>query len=337
MKTEVLNRKTWKGLIILILGGIAAVIIALFFSYFKLKSGWLLASNIGLSLLISGAAFSLGGLTGFIFGVPSFSETEKKKLKYNDNLLEVSDWLTKIIIGVGLVELKQIPAFLYRISLKFNLGFEDPYNSILVIAILVHFSCVGFLALYFWTRTGITLILHETDETLEGLKALIDGQNSSAISRNKHAFLIGDTPVENRLHEGNIGFEKKVWEELDKRKNIHVPDDLQKNRWGEKNRSNGKVLMCSVTRSTTKGLFNLDIVVYNESGEPLFGQVAFFVHDTFSFPYNVVLVAPEEGIARLTLIAYEAFTIGALCEDDGTTLELDLNEEKNYPEDFYWK
>ncbi len=92
---------------------------------------------LGVGLLVAGAALMSGLLLGFIFVIPR--EIDKKKTPFasqpeetqaevaNDmhdptplgsleNLREISDWLTKIIVGVGLVELHSIYNGLGKLS-----------------------------------------------------------------------------------------------------------------------------------------------------------------------------------------------------------------------------
>src|SRR5215207_3296326 len=57
-----------------------------------------------------GAAFGVGALVGFLFGIPRRFQREGSDpalggLVVNTNLEQISDWLTKIIVGVGLVEI----------------------------------------------------------------------------------------------------------------------------------------------------------------------------------------------------------------------------------------
>jgi hypothetical protein len=62
------------------------------------------------AMLICFAAVCVGGILGFLFGVPqpNRQETASSSWQVNTNLSEISGWLTKIIIGVGLVEIKSI-------------------------------------------------------------------------------------------------------------------------------------------------------------------------------------------------------------------------------------
>src|SRR5216684_1230684 len=76
-----------------------------------------------IGLLIAGAALAAGVLIGFLFGIPRTQQKEGQKSDptigsqpgvadgygVNTNLEQISDWLTKIIVGVGLVQLTVIP------------------------------------------------------------------------------------------------------------------------------------------------------------------------------------------------------------------------------------
>jgi hypothetical protein len=81
------------------------------------------------ALVIATAAFFAGGFIGFLFGVPhtvqgSAPSTGITKYLGNTNLEQVSDWLTKIIVGVGLVQIgRAVPALSkFAKSLKAPLG-----------------------------------------------------------------------------------------------------------------------------------------------------------------------------------------------------------------------
>ena len=91
------------------------------------------ASIIGVGILSAGAFLLVGFLLGFIFAIPRISQNQhhpaamgphgpdrsrlepsedsaKLGVYPNSNLVEISDWLTKILVGVGLVQLNKIPA-----------------------------------------------------------------------------------------------------------------------------------------------------------------------------------------------------------------------------------
>jgi hypothetical protein len=100
----------------LILFGVAAMMI-------YAASSWdstLSFSIFSVSFLLAGAAITMGALTGFLFGIPRSSQLNlsgsvedkgKDKVHYqaNTNLEQISDWLTKILVGAGLTQITVIP------------------------------------------------------------------------------------------------------------------------------------------------------------------------------------------------------------------------------------
>lgn len=125
-------------------------------------------------------------------------------------------------------------------------------------------------------------------------------------------------------------FSKKVQAVLQETP-VKIPGDLQKNRWGSRSEAAGKKISATVTAYRDTHLVNL--LVQSTGDTPLTGKVAFLLHDSFSEP--TVYREAVDGKATYALHSYEAFTVGAYLED-GTRLELDLNEQKGYPKDFYY-
>jgi len=88
--------------------------------------------------------------------------TSNDPLETNSNLNEISDWLTKIIVGVGLVELNKIPGKLSDLATYIGSGLQncsgtssDPCaknGEALALGIIIFFFAVGFLFGYIWTR-----------------------------------------------------------------------------------------------------------------------------------------------------------------------------------------
>jgi len=126
--------------------------------------------NVGAAFLWSLAFFISGSLLGFIFGVPNVitqvnPQIETSTLsKSNTNLTQVSDWLTKIVIGAGLVELNKIPPFIWRVSKRMAMGISlsvqyEPQISSICAAILIFNVAFGFLCGYMLMRMVFSLFI----------------------------------------------------------------------------------------------------------------------------------------------------------------------------------
>jgi tetratricopeptide (TPR) repeat protein len=168
------------------------------------------------SLTVAGASTAVGCLLGFLFGIPrslqqrtiaapansgskpptpeaapaadSTEVTGTQAFRSNTSLEEISDWLTKIIIGVGLVQFQTFLTYLYKGALlasafvagkeikiatdtdlfNYSSDFSSPYFFALIITTLI----AGCLFAYLETRTRLTLLFvsaeHATKEPVEG-------------------------------------------------------------------------------------------------------------------------------------------------------------------------
>jgi hypothetical protein len=83
----------------------------------------------------------------------------------NTNLEDISDWLTKTIVGVGLTQLYSVPHFLWAKADQLNnAGFGWPnHGQLLALSLFVYFSTGGFWLGYVGTRTVLTALLNMVD------------------------------------------------------------------------------------------------------------------------------------------------------------------------------
>jgi hypothetical protein len=137
--------------------GLAAIVI-----YAAARSSW---TMLGIAFMVGAAAFLAGSLVGFLFGIPRTLTAERGaatlpdegggSIEYqpNTNLEQISDWLTKILVGVGLVQLGQIRHGFSDLvdSVAPSLG-DDSTAHAFAGALLVYYVVAGFLAGYLVTR-----------------------------------------------------------------------------------------------------------------------------------------------------------------------------------------
>ncbi len=84
----------------------------------------------------------------------------------NTNLEEVSDWLTKIIVGLGLVELKQLPIYLRTLAAFFGKLSGDEKSGDLFLMLAIFFLIVGFISSYVMTRLYLKILFAQTNKYL---------------------------------------------------------------------------------------------------------------------------------------------------------------------------
>lgn len=123
---------------------------------------------LAVGLLTAAAAFAAGALLGFLFGIPRFlaqqgatavpGATDGPTYAPNTNLEQISDWLTKILVGVGLVQLGQIGHAISILGNGVEEGLGENTHSI-AIMLMVSFSIVGFLSSYLFTRLRLQKVL----------------------------------------------------------------------------------------------------------------------------------------------------------------------------------
>ncbi len=126
------------------------------------------------------ACLGIGSLLGFIFAVPrAISVPERPnlgegrsgesypRLAVNTNMEQISDWLTKLLVGVGLVQLRDLPHGLNAAAQYVAAGLGDdsklvPFSA----ALLAFFTVQGFLAGYLATRIFFQRVFERADSDL---------------------------------------------------------------------------------------------------------------------------------------------------------------------------
>ena len=119
--------------------------------------------------MAAGAAIGVGGILGFLFALPRTLEQEKGSglLATNSNLDQVSDWLTKILVGLGLIELGRIAHGIDDLggSMAVALG-GGTGAKVFAMSVLIYSAIDGFLVGYLWTRIVVSRGLKEAAENL---------------------------------------------------------------------------------------------------------------------------------------------------------------------------
>jgi hypothetical protein len=139
-----------------------------------------------LSVLAAGLMFALaalvtGGLLGFLFGIPRTLTSDGQGsegrlaalqgIRANTNLEQISDWLTKILVGITLVQLPAIQSGAVRLfdAMEPSLG-GSPVGAPFAGGIVIYFATVGFLSGWLTTRLRLGQAMDEADRAIVLLK-----------------------------------------------------------------------------------------------------------------------------------------------------------------------
>ena len=184
-------------------------------------------SVLAIAVMLAIAAFAVGGIIGFLFGIPRLLQeataaappadgTENKadeaarRVRYagNTSLEQISDWLTKILVGVGLTQLANIPSALAAVGSSFGPslgGFTG--SAVLAPLEVVFFGTGGFFLSYLWTRLYLASLLIESDEEAKRRTAYTNELRALDVSRRLQAAVPPGSQPE-RVHEA--GSRKRV-------------------------------------------------------------------------------------------------------------------------------
>lgn len=179
-------------LILIAIGVVAIVIYACRTLWWDSRPFGFFITNLSLGLLIAGSALTMGCLTGFIFAIPKQSKIKDSNLSRpikgyigNDNLIEISDWLTKIIVGVSLTQLTSIPRYLKLMGEYVGITFGGANTGAVgSAAIVVYFLICGFMFTYLWTRIYFARIL-DNAEVDEGLNVQLEVEKNRSAELEK--------------------------------------------------------------------------------------------------------------------------------------------------------
>ena len=154
-------------------------------------------SVFGVALTVAGASLLTGALFGFLFGIPRTlqhdrpasprhnakdevqprDEEQETRYAVNTNLEQISDWLTKILVGVGLTQIGEIPGALGTLAGYLAPGFQgsnvdSAISKVFAIGLFIYALICGFFVGYLWTRLFLAGAFRLAD--LSGIKRQLD-------------------------------------------------------------------------------------------------------------------------------------------------------------------
>jgi hypothetical protein len=134
------------------------------------------ATVFGILSLVGGAAWLAGGVLGFLFGVPRLRATSSQMgpisgastFVPNTNLEQISDWLTKAIVGATLVQIRPLSNAFTQLAASIGAGLGAPGSSTAAAAVMTLYFAGGFMWGYLWCSLRI----------FEEMSALVDRENA---------------------------------------------------------------------------------------------------------------------------------------------------------------
>lgn len=334
----------------------------------------------------------VGAIIGLLFAVPKQATTidsnaaakgHRVVILANTSLEEVSDWLTKTIIGAGLVSWRQILGQLDqsgRILGEAVTTYGPNVSLAGGVAVLVASSALGAFISYLWFARHWPAELADTVRTSHGILGALGGEQQTTPVAPPEPNLPPPLPATNLprppgeaetkvvedggegLVEGTTGAGTVAGDEnvavteagsmattLDVAASLReavllkyaqmrsaplVHHDWAKGMFcGQSTVSNkfGTRTLAGSVRRIERDWFEINLEIRADPKPAT--EAIFFLHNTFEQPTPTVGF-DSSGVARLTIKGYGAFTVGALCDDGTTELELDLSQLESAPKTF---
>ena len=142
-----------------------------------------------------------GGLLGLIFGVPKSNRRNtapsstigadgtQATLPYggNSNLEEISDWLTKMIVGIALINWQGIGAALGRLKDQLTESLDTSFAGFMAMGLIGAYVGLGFTLGYVWSRIFLPRLLSNAERS-----------DFDALSRDHRALVEFETMLDGR-------------------------------------------------------------------------------------------------------------------------------------------
>ncbi len=306
----------------------------------------------GAPLLWGLGMLTAGAVVGFLFGHPQVARGappakppgsdakapdataasgDEARTRPSTALEEISDWLTKMVVGIGLVQLKELPSSVLRLGTLVSRSVPDmkdyPAQS-LGNAIVVFFTSIGFVYGYLATRLYIQGAIDRADGELRNeFEEYKEGQDTlmKSLSKVAAAAVVASAGA---MPTDAASTQVELWDQ-----------DPNKGRFGGAANSNGRVLEATLDpafpgKPELEACWVKLTVRSTDAARPLTGSVVFHLHPTYD--QRIVTVPVDaSGEAHLTIQAWGVFTVGAVTDGDTTRLELDLKDVAGAPPAFY--
>jgi hypothetical protein len=174
--------KTWAAFMKWIAAGVGFALVSLALYAFWQDHPW---RTLSIGLVVAAAASLAGGLAGFIFGVPRVLAVDgpragspgagpaRSTIVANTNLEQISDWLTKILVGVGLTQFGAIAAGARRLfgALAPALGGGE-VATVFAGGLVTYSAVFGFITGWLYTRLLLGGAMADADRRATALSLI---------------------------------------------------------------------------------------------------------------------------------------------------------------------
>lgn len=180
-----------------------------------------------IGVLLALASFITSFFTGTLFGMPNRNRVTVKENDYafNNSLYDVSDWLTKIMVGLGLINLKEIPVYFINLgqSVSMSTKYKGELLNIYAISTVIYFGFLGLYIGYNYMRLVLSNKYRKADNRL--LRKALEEEKEKA-------FKIKEDNNQKDLKINQIGNIIKDKEQITKAllKKINEPEIFQINK-----------------------------------------------------------------------------------------------------------
>jgi hypothetical protein len=292
-------------------------------------------------------ALSGGIFLGFLFGIPrtpggndddgAGRKKGARELDYkpSTNLEQVSDWLTKILVGVGLVELKELKGALASVGALVSSAVDPGLRGVGVLTelVVVVFAAVGFLASFLWTRVYYPAIQVGTDigilRQLSELQADVQtaAKLATAPPEAEQAAIIAPpaeaTDPVREVYRKIAAFERAP--------DIYDSDPTADIFAGTASATKDRRLTGRIDKKM-KGALILVVRAEASGGTSLDGEAIFLLHPTLDGPVRRVVCL--NNAAETKFYSEGTFHVVAILDGGKTVLMLDLSEVPGVPKWF---
>lgn len=318
-----------------------------------------------LALLTTLLGFAIGGLAGFLFGFPRYTEStrvanaddlpkpgEARSGKTasdpgdNTNLERIVDWLTTMIVGATLVNIGTIIEWSTNRFASISRSISGDASAVPGALLVLPFMIAGFLHLYLWARRYLLDDWTKANRLRSFVTLAVKTQVDAAVTSKVDPVAQNLRKSVNRVDMGRalalVGVDGATIAEVDARLRAATrweDDPFEGFGPSEAESLKFEATVTDVRSQDLEGSFRITLAVSHLDEPHPDGEVHFLLHNTYD---ESMLSSPlQDGKASVEIYGEEAFVCGAIVvlRPQGSParevrLALDLARIPGVPPDF---